>query len=492
MSIREQRRARSGRTRGSSVPGAGTAPGPAAAAPGRLGLWLRASAFDYLLVLVASTALAMTVSFGFESAPDLRGNPLVCGGIAAVMLLVLFAGSWSKRAVVPAAIGAVVYALAVTAVFIALSPSPDPVFHSGAVNDSADSYFVFALVALAVPVLVYVLSRRRVGAIVLLVVGVFSCEMVQFLFRDWVDEGGTAVFLVALVALVALFVFQGYRSSVYAAQRLKKTSFGAAGALAVGMSAVCVLVGAGVFVTLISGLGITTPEIKPFKDYFTRPVMEYSGNYERQPVDDPDETTSLLSDSVGTTRRNTTGGDQMKSTEQDDSSSAESSVKTGTQTVLDASDWNEVFAAIDYQQLAMTALAVALLVAAAAAALVLLWRRRRTWRIRRIADESCAYRVWYLYGFLTERFRRVGFVRGETLTLMEFALAQRAGMLPYSRGCDADFLDVTLAYQRACYDEGRVTEEDYELVERYYWAFYKNARVQCSWYKWAFWRFWRL
>ena len=459
---------------------------------GRLMLWLRASALDYLLVLVASTALTMTVSFGFESAPGLRGNPLVCGGIAAGMLLILFAGSWSKRALLPAAGAAVLYALVVVAAAIALSPSASPVFRSGAVNDSADSYFVFALVALAVPVLVYLLSRRRVGAVVLLVASVFSCEMVQFLFRDWVDEGGTAVFLVALVAVLALFVYQGYRSSVRAAQRLEKTSFAAATVLGVGVSVLCVLVGVGVFLGLISGLGLSTPEIKPFKDYFTRPVMEYSGNYERQPIDNPDETTSLLSESVGTTRQNGPGGDQMKSTEQDDQDSAESTVSTGVQESLDNTDWSEVFAAIDYQQLVVTGLLVVLVVAVVLVAIVLLWRRRRAWRLSRIADRPCAWRVWYLYEFLLERFRRVGFARPATLTLMEFALATRTSMLPYSKGCDVDFLAVTLAYQRACYDEGRVTEEDYELVERYYWAFYRNAHTQCSWRKWALWRFWRL
>ena len=46
-------------------------------APSRLRLFLRAAVGDFTLVLVASVGLVLTVSFGFESAPVLRGNTFV-------------------------------------------------------------------------------------------------------------------------------------------------------------------------------------------------------------------------------------------------------------------------------------------------------------------------------------------------------------------------------------------------------------------------------
>ena len=52
---------------------------------GRMRLFLRSSAFDFLLVLVLSCALVFTVSYGFESAPDLRGNLALEAGVCAML-----------------------------------------------------------------------------------------------------------------------------------------------------------------------------------------------------------------------------------------------------------------------------------------------------------------------------------------------------------------------------------------------------------------------
>ena len=458
----------------------------------RLRLFLNASAFDALLVLVAATSLVMTVSYGFESAPDLRGNPLLCAGIALPLLLVLFAGSWSKRAMAPATVVALAYSAGIVAVLTSLSEAAQPVFYRGAINDSAESNFVFALVAVIVPALVYLLSRRRAGALVLLLGAVCACEFVQFLYRDWVADGGVVVSVVAITAVIALFVYQGYRASAYAAERMKRTSFAATSAVSCLVALAGMLAGVAVFCLVISGLGLSTPEIKPFKDYFVRPVVEYSANYTRKPVENPDETSSLLSDTKSTTTQNAEGGAQEQSTDSTEEQSAGDAVGAGVQETFDADSWSEALQTINYTQLLLGALLVAVPLALLVVVAVLLWRRRRRRRLERIADEPCAYRIWYLYGFLVERFRRVGFKRPETFTPLEFAMANRAGMLPYSEGLEADFLDVTLAYQRACYDEGRATEEDCRLVEDYYWAFYRNAPKQCGKLKWALWRFWRL
>lgn len=463
-------------------------------APSRASLFFRGAAFDFVLVLVASTALVMTLSYGFESAPDLRGNPLVCAGIALPLLLVLFAGSWSKRALVPAALGAVVYGVAAIVVLTMLSPDPSPVFYNGAVNDVSGNYFVFALVAVAIPALTYLLSRRRIGALVLLVGGVLLCEFVQFLYRDWATTGnGVAVFLVALVSLIALFIYQGYRSSAYAARRLKKTSFGAASGISVGVAAVGTVVGVAVFALVISGLGLSTLQIKPFKDYYKRPVIEYSGAYTNQLIEDENRKTSKLSEQKSDTRTNSEGGSNKQSTDPDDTQSSQSKTQAGQTTSLDQSNWNQQFSAINYQQLVLSALLLAIPIVAALVLFLLYWRSRRKRRLEKIQEKPNAYKVWYLYQFLLERLRRMGVPKQETLTNLEFAMASRAAMQPYAQGTGGvDFLAVTLAYQRACYDEKNVSDEDYRLIERFYRAFFKNARGQTGFFKWAFWRFWRI
>ncbi len=455
-----------------------------------LKLFFKASAFDYLLVLVAATTLTMTISFGFESAPGLRGNPAICAGVAAPLLLVLFAGSWSKRALVPAGFGALVYMLAVVAGLSSLSTAA--IFDGGTVNDVAESTFSFAVVAVVVPLLSYLLSRRRAGVFVMLLVSIVSCEFVQFLYRDWMSNGGAVISLVAIASVMALFVYQAYRSSVYAAQRVRGTSFAQAAAFSCGLSALCVLVGVAFFFLIVSPLGVQTPQIKPFKDYFQRPVVEYAGNYKRKPVDDPSQKSSELSKNKSTTRNNTLGGSQGKSADNKQENNQDQQQNAGSKKSYDQSSWDQAFQAISYEQLVLGILVLIALFVAFLVFVVLMWKRRRKRRLERIALKKDAYQVWWIYAFLVGRMERLGCKRASNLTLMEYAMATRDELEYLFTDAKLDFLGMTLVYQRAAYGQGTVTPEELDAFKDCYWAFYRNAYRHTAKLKWAFWYFWRL
>lgn len=160
----------------------------------RLAGFLKASALDFVLVLFVSVALVMTVSFAFNSAPDYRGNAVLVALLCLPMLLILFAGSWSRRAVLPSAIAAIVYAVLLMLAAMTLTTSAGiALFVDGQLNDVAGNLIVFASVVIVVPVLVYLLSRRTVGLVFLLIAGVLSCCWVQFLYRDWANSMGVSV-----------------------------------------------------------------------------------------------------------------------------------------------------------------------------------------------------------------------------------------------------------------------------------------------------------
>lgn len=190
-------------------------------APTRAQLFMRAAVGDFLLVLVVSVGLVLAVSYAFNSVPDVRGNVLVVAAIAIPLLAVLFAGSWSKRAIAPACAGAIAYAVVVIAACTALTPSNVPLFVDAQINDDPESPLIFGVVALVVPAAVYLLSRRRAGVIVLLVAAVIALGSVQFLYRDWATaEAGVPVSLVVIAALFALLVFQSYRTGVRQVKRV--------------------------------------------------------------------------------------------------------------------------------------------------------------------------------------------------------------------------------------------------------------------------------
>ena len=462
----------------------------ATARPRRLSLFLRASVFDYLLVLVVSTALVFTVSYGFYSAPDLRGNVVLIAAASAVLLAVLYVGSWSKRAVVVSAILYVVIAAGVVAGIATLSPQAVDLFVDGQINDVEDNYAVFGLILAIVPPIVYLLSRRSWGVAALFFVGTLACGVIQFLYRDWISsQPGTLAALIAYVGMGALFVMQGYRRGVLTSKIVKKTSFLAAFAFGIAGSLVCAGIGALAFYAVISGLGLGTVDAKPFEDYYTRPVIEYDGNFEQELVYDPDLGTSNLSDEIDYTNDDENGVEG----EQDAQSSGGFAFVSTVFDTLNLDEWQETFEALRFDiPLPMRILLWVLPFLVVALAVYIRYDRRRR-RIRDIERKPNPERVALLYNFFMRGFKRMKVEKPPAATPLEFALSSAGELAGFARNeSHADLLGITLIYQRAVYGAGNVSDEDYRYVRDYYDAFFSNAHARMGHVGWALRGFWRI
>lgn len=462
------------------------------AAPSRLSLFLRASVLDFLLVLCVSTALVLTASFAFESAPTLRGNVVLVAGVCSLVLVPLFAGAWSRRAVAPAAFATVVVCVGVVAAFAAAMPAGTPLFVDGQVNDVPENYVVFACVLVVVPVLSYLLSRRTAGLAFLLAATIAVCGSVEFLYRDWMAEnGGLAVSVVAYVGVALLFVYQTYRRSVYAAQRARRTSF--LGVFAFGALIVCACAGiaAALFYGVVAPLGLQTVDVKPFQDYYQRPVIEYTGVFDRQQVESQDDTTDDVNDQREQTGQDAQGADDQDSERGQASQGPLVGIAQAVQ-AFNPNSWSQQYSAVSYAQLRLGALIAVLASAAIVAAAILARRSVRERRLRRLSGASPSEQVRSLYEFLLGRFARLGVRKEASLTPMEFALGSQRAMQPYAQGTGGvDFVHVTDVYQRACYGGQEVSLEERDEVVRYYRAFFKNACRHVGKLRWA-WKFWRI
>lgn len=463
------------------------------AAPSKRSLFLRAAVPDFLLVLVASVALTMTVTYGFKSAPELRGDVLVVGAITIPMLLILFAGSYTKKAIIPAAAGCIAYAIAVVVALTSLQPEGVEMFVDGVINDVGENYAVFGFVALFVPVAVFLLSRKRLGVFVLLMFAIISCELTQYLFREWVsDEPGLLLFFITMAAIVAMFVFQGYRDALMNAKRVVGTNFKLVLVYALGLAAALAAVGALLFVLVIANLGLTTPDVKPFKDYYQRPTVEYTGIYSEQQVDNPDITTNQTNDNMDESNQDAEGGvsEQSPSDSNDEGANPLTSLIQEFSN-YDVDDWNELFHAINYSQLVITLLVILIPIVLAIALVIYLKKRSRKTRLEKMAGECNEYKILALWAFLEERFRRIGITRPASLTPLEYAMASRQALLPFAKGTGGvDFLELTLIYQRVAFGGREASDEEYRAFERFYLAFFKNARSYVGKRRWiiAFWR----
>ncbi len=458
---------------------------------GRMHLFLRSSAFDFLLVLVLSCALVFTVSYGFESAPDLRGNLALEAGACAVLLAVLFAGSWSKKAVALAGCVYVVLAALVVFAIAGLSPDDAALFVDGQVNDTSSNYAVFGIVLVVVPALCYLLSRRTWGVAVLFVLAVLSCATIQFLYRDWTSaQPGTAASLVVYLACGACYINQRYRQSAFTAHYAKSGSFGRAAGFSVIAAGVCLLAGAGLFAAFIAPLGLSTPDIKPFQDTYQRPVIEYSGIYSEQQIDNPLNRSNRTNDEDKDTHDEADNGQSLD----EDTGLSENERKTptsATSSSFDLSSWSEQFQTVAYDLANWTTLFVAVLLACLAVAAVVVRRAMREQRLKRIAGKPASWQVAWIYRFLMGRFARLGVRRPDNLTPLEFSLAYAPRLEPFADVKTAtDFFQATLIYTRAAYGGG-ATADDLARMHGFYRSFYRAVPHEVGRLRWL-WKFWRI
>ena len=492
---------------GESVAGAG---GSSVSGSRRLSLFLRASVFDYVLVLVVSAALVFTVSYGFNSAPDLRGNIAFIDVACAVLLVPLYAGGWSKRAIPFAAVAYVVLAVVVVVVVSALSSGTAELFVDGQVNDVAENYAVFGMVLVAVPPMVYLLSRRTWGVALLLFAGVLACGVIQFLYRDWVaTQPGTIAAIAVYAGIGALFMVQGYRQGVLKSRIVKRTSFAGAFAFGVLSSVVCLGLGALVYFGVIAGMGLSTVGAKPFADYFSRPVVEYRGTYQQEPIYDPNVGTSTLSEDREETKDWQLGnaeappdseqGEEGEGNQDSDPGSQQSQqgggfiVVSAVAQVLDQDQWSEMFDAIRFELPPSLVALLALIPVLLVAAIVYLRYYQRFRRLKKIEEHPLPERVALLYNFFMRGFERLKVEKPATATPIELALSSAGELAGFMRNdSQADLLGVTLIYQRAVYGAGNVSREDYEYVRDYCLSFFRNAHLRMGHPRWAFGGFWRI
>ena len=461
----------------------------------RMRLFLQSSALDFVLVLVVSTCMALTLSFGFESAWQYRGNPLVSGGLIVPLLLAMYAGSWSKKALLPSVV--VVAVIAVLEVGVAMAVSPEPLMADGNLQDTAGSYPIFVIVCIACAIVVFLLSRRTTGLVFLLLAVMLSCGAIQFLYPEWTsEEPGLAVTIVATVCLGMLVIYQCYRQSIYSANLVKRTSFFGVMGFSALVASFCVIVGVGVFFGVVAAIDYETPDIRIFTSVKSPPLSDEARDYEKM-NDESDETTDDTNDKQDQTNQQDEG---EGASEDADGNGVPDAIEgslladfamaiSGIDTLDDEEDYQN----ISYLSVELTAIITAVLIVFALVAVVLLQRYRRTWRLKRIAGRSNSYQVWYIYTFLLERFGRLKMKKRCSLTPLEFAVGASTAMEPFERDAEgASFVEVSAVYQDAVYGGIEPSDEEMKRIKLYYTRFFRNARRHVGTVKWALWKFWRV
>ena len=448
----------------------------------------KSSALDFLMTLVLALVLGYAVLSGFESTLVMRTNvglmALVIGGL----LLILYAGGWSRGARVASIVGAIVYAVAAMAVALFLTAPEALPFADGTVNDVEGNHAIFVIVLVVVGLLVYLLSRSRAGALVLAFLSVFTCGVVQYLFPEWIsEEGGFVVFVTCLVVSVMLVIYRRYVIGVTKTDHHARLAFAQTFAFGLGVCVITAGVAAALFALVIMPLNLSTPVLKPFEHRIIPPIVDYTGAYDEYLVENPDVFTSLLNEKEDATSQNASGG-SVPDEEQTETSSSPLMQFLQSMTIFSEDDWTESFDPVSYDRLQIGIPIALVLVIVALLVLVIL----RDVRLKRLRENPYAERVVFLYDFLLSRLKCLKLGKPETSTPLEFAFDSRKKLVPFTRKTGkVDLVEVTLIYQRAVYGAEEISAEDYAKVERYYRAFFNNAHRYMGTPRWLV-QFWRI
>lgn len=459
----------------------------------RIALFLRSVIPDFIMTWLLSACTVGVLSFSFYSGEAYKGNVVLVLSVTFIFLVVLFVGSWSKKALMPSAI--VVGVLVIVFAIWGVSSSSAAFADGFTFNDVEENNLIFAMIISLVPIAVYLLSRRRAGVCALAILLVLLCGFTQYLYRDFLSEGYGDVLTIAMIFMVlAMFIFQGYKQSLLSSQRAGKAHFISASLFSIILGAVCVLFGCVVFYGAIAESDLTTPEWKPFMEIDKAPEIEYTGIYNRQQVKDKSQTSNNLDEDEEESNQNAENG---SSADGADSIAGRYAAFVKGMTELasgyDPNDYNDAMTTIAYLFVNWWALILSVLFAIILALAILLKRHSRKKRLDKIADKPMSFKILTLYNFFISKFALMRAKKPGYLTPSEYAQASKRTLTSFAEDTNGtNFVDVTHIYERACIGKMPVTNEEYAKVVDYYNAFFKNARKRIGWPRWLFFKFWRI
>ena len=406
--------------------------------------YLYLHALDWVLCLLITMALAQTVCSGFELPGGLPGLSALMFGSGLLLAVFVLLGYQRLLILLGSAAGLVL--LVNGALFIrAYQPFRD---------ETANGMFVFLLILFLTALLVYLLSRTRVGSIVLGLMGCVLCAGASFL------EFPIPIWCLILHVFSAsvLVLYRIYRASVEASD----LGAGRLGAYSVQTILLCLtglLMAAGLFLGVVRPLSPPTMELKLITVLKSMDMLEVLGVARTEII----FTEELVSDAEPEQTEYT---NEPESPEDD--SNAPDEEWTPPEEPPEAAPSEALTIRYDFPKFNPLWLLLwfPLMIATSYGGRIL-WKRRWHSRLQALPREEAVLRY---YRFFLSRLDRLGVKRTETHTLREFTADHAHQLQPFA-------LDgLTEIYERVLYGGGSVSEAEYNLFEAAYAGFYRTLR----------------
>lgn len=433
-------------------------------------LFLKTHIWDYLLCVAASVALCFTacsVFYATQPFQNAAGVALMVG-IAVLLNAAMFAASTSTRAAVAGAVGLLALAIVVLAACFATSSG------ASVLDDVAGNNVFFALACMLSCALVFLLSRKRMTCLLLLVLGVVFCALVEYLY--W--YGHVVAFVLWLHASLGLFVFRTYQKNLLGSET-QKLAFGSVTASGLALGAVALLVAAGLFAAVIAPLNPPNQVIKLFTAHYRVDEVQVVGIGDVQNVQNNNLFShnatgdAIATDNVNADASSKKGDEDAQAgttTEQSTSSAAQNTASMGNE------GGEQQAQGMTLPSWLIPALIAGLIVLIAAAIALKKYLRRR--RFARMTQGGPATSMKELYLFFLTRFKKLGMPVPHNQTLPEYLVSAGPELCVFegaqAQGSSA-FAALTAEYQKAVYAPGAAQGDAADAFEEYYRGFYKRA-----------------
>ncbi len=411
--------------------------------------------WDILFCFLMSAGLALNVFAGYDSSDARTQSILPIALVCAVCILILFAAGYNRQTMLAGIAAAVIFIIGVLLIVRSAG-----VFRGESSID--DNPALFWMVTIAVSAICYLLSRWRIGILVLMVAG--AVMTAAFCFLEYpVHLPG---YLVFFASVILVYLYRVYDISLLASYtgNVRYTRYAAQ---STALVLVVALAAGGIYAGIIRPLDLPTQELKLITRLESLEILQKVGISTRTEIPNEDNKTNNENNKKDRTNQQDQE-EQEESPKEEKDETQQGDIQQNTQ--------KEKARAVNYRQdhtlrnILLALLAVLIIVSPFVLRILL----RRRWE-QKVKDAGPTQGAVMIYQYLTKKMKYAGFRRPEEVTLLAYARGQRRAMKSFAAG-SVDMMHLTRTYQEIIYGYREIDEVEFGRFWKFYEGFRENMK----------------
>ena len=419
--------------------------------------------WDMVCCWLLSTGLVLNVFAGYDSPDPKIGNLPLIFLICAVLTVILFLAGFNKKTTV-AGIGTGV-ALTLAALFYVRS--------SGSLAEEAhidQNPALFWMVVIGTTAVCYLLSRWRIGTVLLLVIGVIMTAAFSFLDYPVHFIG----FLMFIAGTIVIFLYRVYSLSLLSAYT-GNVRFHRFGAQSAALALAVMILAGGIYQGIIVPMNPPTQELKLITVLQSFDLLEKLGVSKKTEMPWDENQTQQENEEEETSNEQT----------QEDETSPQEEMDEDLKGDIDRETEKTDAMGIRYDQskLPLYILMAVLLAALLASPFVIKRLLRKRWE-NKVKAAGPTEGSLMLFDYLMRKLRYGGFTKPDAVTLESYMYGQRKALQVYATE-EASIPDLARDYQRVIYGYRALDEQEFSRFWSVYKAFRKNLKKRIGFVPYA-------